>query len=269
VRRAGIWFAPLALLVLLTLGGVAARRFWRPAPLHVLFVGNSYTSTNDLPGWVQRLAAADPEAPAIVPESIAPGAMTFADQCTKTGALARIGTGVYARVVLQGQSVEPLSDPASFAESGAKLVAATKQAGATPLLYETWARRSDHALYREVWSGGTPAAMQEGLRDAYARLAADSGARWAPVGEAWQRVLAEDPAIPLFLPDGSHPTEGGTYLAACVLYEALTGRSAVGLEARPASVSAADASVLAEVAHEAVGALASTGTAGVTGPAGR
>jgi hypothetical protein len=248
--------AIVALLAFVAVGVYAVRHPARPAPLHVLFVGNSYTSVNDLPGWVQRLSAADPGAPLITPDSITPGGVTFVDHCKTTGALVRIQGGGFSRVVLQGQSVEPLSGTDGFDGSGSALVNAAKEAGAIPVLYETWARNGGDAVYREAWSAGTPAAMQEALRDAYTRLAAASGARLAPVGEAWQRVLAEHPAIPLFQADGSHPTEHGTYLAACVVYEILTGRSAVGLGARPTSVSAEDANVLAGTAHDTVAALA-------------
>jgi len=44
-------------------------------------------------------------------------------------------------------------------------------------------------------------------------------------------VLRLDPSIALWQADGSHPSEAGTYLAACVLYARLFHRSPVGLSA--------------------------------------
>ena len=46
----------------------------------------------------------------------------------------------------------------------------------------------------------------------------------APVGVAWSEAVRERPGIDLWDDDGRHPSEAGSYLAACVLYAAITGR---------------------------------------------
>lgn len=225
----------------------------RHAPaLHVLFIGNSYTSTGDLPGLVQKLAAGPDQAQAIGVDSITPGGVTFSDHWMSTGAVARIDTGGFSHVVLQDQSVDPVGDPASFQTYGMQLAAEAQQHGAQVVLYETWARQTGDALYAEAWSGGDPKTLQQRLRDAYASLAKLTGASVAPVGDAWETSLATQPSIQLFQADGSHPTEAGTYLAACVFYATLTGRSPVGITTRPASVTAVTAAALAKIAAKAV-----------------
>jgi hypothetical protein len=216
--------------------------------LRVLFVGNSYTSTNDLPGWVHRLAAAAHGGPQLEVDALTPGGATFADQWMSTGAVARIAAGGFTHVVLQAQSVEPVGWPASFEMYGEQLVTEVQKSGAHALLYETWARKAGDAVYMESWSGGDPKAMQAGLRGAYANLAEKGGATVAAVGDAWEQVLATHPTLTLFQGDGSHPTEVGTYLAACVFYAVLTGRSAAGLTDHPASLTQADADALAKLA---------------------
>jgi hypothetical protein len=50
----------------------------------------------------------------------------------------------------------------------------------------------------------------------------------APVGYAWSTVRTEDPRMDLWQADGSHPSEAGTYLAACVFYAAIFGQSPEG-----------------------------------------
>ena len=40
-----------------------------------------------------------------------------------------------------------------------------------------------------------------------------------------------DPALSLYGPDGFHPSPTGTYLAALVMFEQITGRSPIGLPA--------------------------------------
>ena len=50
----------------------------------------------------------------------------------------------------------------------------------------------------------------------------------APVGVAWARAHALAPSLQLWGGDDTHPSTAGTYLAACVFYEALTHRSPIG-----------------------------------------
>ena len=113
--------------------------------------------------------------------------------------------------------------------------------GAIPVFYETWARAAGADVYANAWSGGGPRAMQARIFAEYSKVARNTHARLVPAGQAWARALEEDPHAPLFAPDGSHPSAAGTYLAACVFYAVLTGRSPVGLTARPSSISAQEA----------------------------
>ena len=39
-----------------------------------------------------------------------------------------------------------------------------------------------------------------------------------PVARAWQLSRQEDPELELFIVDGNHPNEHGTYLAVCTFY---------------------------------------------------
>jgi hypothetical protein len=91
--------------------------------------------------------------------------------------------------------------------------------------------------------------MQAALRDAYAEAAALTGAEVLPVGDRWEATLAAYPALPLFSADGSHPSPHGTYLAACVIFAALTGGSLDGAGGAPDGVSAEDAALLRGMAE--------------------
>jgi hypothetical protein len=44
-----------------------------------------------------------------------------------------------------------------------------------------------------------------------------------PAGEAWARARALRPEIELYDPDGTHPSDLGTYLTACVFIATITG----------------------------------------------
>jgi hypothetical protein len=103
------------------------------------------------------------------------------------------------------------------------LVDVIRAVGATPVLFETWAHRDGWSDYRlDYW------AMQAAIDGGYRRLGADLRVTVAPVGEAWQATLRQDPAITLWQDDGSHPSTAGTYLAACVLYDSIFHDSQVG-----------------------------------------
>jgi hypothetical protein len=153
-------------------------------------------------------------------------------------------------VVLQDQSqipgfpVEASTEKAQTLElmdDWATLVEAT---GAQLMLFMTWGRRDGDADNDWIYPNYT--AMQNALAAgywAYAK-AAEAGAEKAveviPVGLGWQSVHdnnapiaadnAEDAAarfVSLYSGDGSHPSMRGTYLAAAVFLEPLTGAGAL------------------------------------------
>ncbi len=203
----------------------------------VLFIGNSYTYVNDLPGTFARLAASGGHR--VETGMIAPGGAFLADEVKNPDTATTIAGTTWTAVVLQEQSQLPASPSdagATFLPAVLQLAAQAAAHGARPLLLETWAHRDGWPEMHQDY-----AAMQAAIDQAYAGAAAQSGAAVVPVGEAWQRVLASDPSIALWQDDGSHPAPAGTYLAACVLYQTLFGASPVGLgdhEGLPDSVAA-------------------------------
>jgi hypothetical protein len=192
----------------------------------VLFLGNSYTASNDLPSMFSELAAS--AGLTVVAHARAPGGTTLANHLASSDTAAILEDTELNVVVMQEQSQIPAS-PSLVA--GTMLPAATELArlvrsvGAAPLLLQTWARR-------EGWPEigiTTYGQMQAAINGGYAGVAKALRADVAPVGEAWARALS-DPALPeLWRDDGSHPTLAGTYLAACVLFAKIFDRSPQGL----------------------------------------
>ena len=86
------------------------------------------------------------------------------------------------------------------------------------------------ALYM-VWPESNRREAFDAVSQSYARAAADVSGMLFPVGEAWRGAWRRDPEMPLYGPDGFHPTPTATYLAALVIYQQITGRSPVGLPA--------------------------------------
>jgi len=208
---------PKAFLMTLSVLLICGSTLGAERPLRVFFVGNSYTYVNDLPGVLAALAEASRDR-RIVTGQHTPGGYTLEQHVKDGRAVEDIQQQKWDVVVLQEQSVLPVVQPARMYAGAWKLHETIKSQEARTLFYLTWARK------------GQPQ-MQEGLHQAYFSLAKALQADVAPVGTAWQWALREDPALELYMRDGSHPSPNGTYLAACVFYATLLDKNPVGLPA--------------------------------------
>ncbi|GEM_PF-1169000 len=188
-----------------------------PLPLRVLFIGNSYTYCNDLPGIVAQLAATNGRA--IVCESLTCGGATFQDHCERFGALDHIASGAWDVVVLQNHSFEPVGNPSNMFVHGSRLCHAAEQAGARTVLLLTWAYAGPRGS--NAAEAVLVPVMQERLNAAYYQLAHEMGADVAPAGRAFEVVRAAHPDWRLHMPDNSHPAPPGSYLAGLALYSTL------------------------------------------------
>lgn len=220
--------------------------------LHVMFVGNSYTFVNDLPGMLHAVAATDAVSPMDIEtgEAVRGGARlaeTYADPTAQT----TLATGHWDNVVLQEESLMTTRpELAAVAAQGfAEWAVAVRAVGSVPVMFETWARQSGSVDYSNdtatTYSLTNATNMQAGIDSVLGRIAADNGLPIVPVGDVWQ-VCAAMPGVPdLYMGDGSHPSVAGTYLTALLLYHALTGHSAANSSYVPDGLSAADTSRLA------------------------
>jgi hypothetical protein len=220
----------------------------------VLFIGNSYTSTNDLPSVFAKLAASAGHR--VKAEMVAPGGASLADHAASPRTAAALASARWDYVVLQEQSAIPASASARQSQmypAARLLIGRAQRAGATPVLFLTWAHRDGWPEARLASYG----AMQSAIDGAYAALAREQNVAVAPAGDAWA-ALADDLGAPaLWQTDGSHPTSAGTYLAACVFYATIFQTSPAGL-AYHGDLATEDAARLQAAAARAVlgGALA-------------
>jgi hypothetical protein len=213
-----------------------------PQPLRVLFIGNSYTHVNGLPKMIAALARAGKQPP-LVHDQETPGGYTLEQHWKNGRAVKKLAAEKWDYVVLQEQSLRPLHDRARMFEYAHKLDAEVRKHGARTLLYQTWARQN------------APQKQPE-LSRAYLDLGKELKARVVPVGMAWERALKEDPKLALHGADQSHPTKAGTYLAACVFYATLYGKSPEGLPGAIGRLSDAEARRLQAIAWRTVRELA-------------
>ena len=204
-----------------------AARIAAAGSVSVLFVGNSLTQVNDLPGTFKRLAAESSLHVEVDVHSITPGGAFLDDHWKKGEAVARLRALRPSFLVLQGQSVEPLLASQNFIYYAGLFKTEADRVAAKTVLLSTWARPPGDAYYKDASSGGSPAEMQARLNSAYASLAQTIGGTLAPVGVGFERARIDAPTIELL--DGTqHPSPAGTYLAAAILFRVIFNSSAVG-----------------------------------------
>ena len=186
------------------------------AALRVLFIGNSYTFYNNLPGMVQQLAAAGSRP--VEAHMVAYGGATLEVHWTRGDGPGRILGEQWDYVVLQEQSTRPIGNREAFFQYARLFDEAIRGRGAETVFYMTWARQNEPQ-------------NQAALTSAYETIARELGAKVAPVGRAWEAANGERPALDLFDADGSHPNPTGSYLGACVFYATLLGADPSGSSA--------------------------------------
>jgi hypothetical protein len=249
-RRPGlvIVLAVVAVGLLLALGLSAQTGCGNPIDsspcTRVLFIGNSYTSVNDLPTTFAKLARSGGHR--VETGMAADGGATLADHAGSSATATALTSAKWTIVVLQEQSQIPAVDQLRQTEmypAARKLVSMVRNLGAQPMFFITWA-------HRDGWpQDGLPDynAMQAAIDDGYLAIAGEQLAAVAPVGYAWQTLLGQEASPGLWQDDGSHPTEKGTYLAACVFYATIFRESPKGRTYHGA-LSDAEASTLQQVA---------------------
>ena len=201
--------------------------------MNVLFIGNSFTARNDLPGMVAALAAAAGER--FEHRLITAGGASLRMHWNKGEALRAIRAGGYDAVVLQEQSTLPVKNAARMHENVRLFDTEIRAAGAKTVLYMTWARK--HAPE-----------SQRAITDAYESVGRELGAAVVPVGVTWERFLRKHEKPVLHDRDGSHPTAAGTYLAACVFFATLFERTPAGLTMAVPGLTPAEAKLLQKAA---------------------
>jgi hypothetical protein len=195
----------------------------------VLFIGNSYTFVNDLPTTFAQLAKSGKHKVEV--GMSAQGGRTLADHVKSTDTQNALNSKKWTYVVLQEQSQIPSvggSRMYTMYPAARTLVKQIRDLGATPLFFLTWAHRDGWAEYG--MSGYE--SMQYQIDNGYYGIAQELNVTVVPVGSAWMAIVRAHPEVTLWQNDGSHPTEEGTYLAACVFYATIFKESPVGLKYR-------------------------------------
>ena len=226
---------------------------WSTSVSDVLTFGNSYTSANSLSSMLEELLRSA-NSPSNASD-FTTGGWTIADHWDDVNTSGSsqnlsLASGVWDTVIVQDQSQIPgfyrtNSDWLASKNGSIHLADRIDSEGAAMMLMMTWGRRNGDAMNPTLYPNYT--VMQDRLEDGYIdyrdniSLSTSAEIYIAPVGLAFKHIhdsivaSGGNPLSPtstfygLYSSDGSHPSTSGSYLAACVLFAALTGDSPVGL----------------------------------------
>ncbi len=218
----------------------------------VLFIGNSHTFYNDLPGMVKRMAWENDETPALAVDEVTKGGASLGDHLPNRELEAVVRGGEYDVVVIQANSLEPVTDPEGYVERFGVMADWSEEGGALPLLYELWPRQEGSEVYQQPWMPGTQEETARRIREASVEAVRGTTARVAPVGGVWERSRRQAMPIELYQSDGNHPTVEGTYLAALVIYGTIDEAALSGPPWAPGEISDGDAELLGGLAGESL-----------------
>jgi hypothetical protein len=202
-------------------------------PTRILFIGNSFTARNDLPGLLAQLAAA--RGVQIEQALLSIGGASLRTHWNKGEARTAIQRGKFDYVVLQEQSTLPIKNAARMRENVLLFDEEIRAAGAKTVLYMTWARKRMPE-------------KQKVLSDAYTSIGREISAVVVPVGDVWWRFIAKHDSPALHDKDQSHPTQAGSYLAAYVFLATLFRKTPLGIESTLSGLDADEVTRLQKVA---------------------
>jgi hypothetical protein len=189
----------------------------------VLFVGNSYSVP--VPAVLRRLCLARGQAVRVGRSTH--GGWSLAQHAAHEPTLRKIREGGWDLVVLQEWSRLPALPERRRVEMLPpllELVREVRNAGAVPVIYQTWARRDGDQEGAALFPEDDFESMHERLREGIFEAAQEAGGLLVvPVGEAWAREHAAGRGASLFQEDGSHPSERGVLLTARIFLETFRG----------------------------------------------
>jgi lysophospholipase L1-like esterase len=209
-------------------------------PLRVLFVGNSLTSTNELPAVVAALAEAMGRPP-LEYRSLTKDDYGLEDHWRSGRVEKALEEERWDVVVMQQGPSSTEKNQANLAEWSGKLAEMARAHGARPALYMVWPSAERFVDFADVITS-------------YGRAAEATGADLYPVGAAWLAAWQLQPKMFLYSRDGFHPSAQGTTLAAMViahgLYGALPEELPKGWEVSGWKVSPKEGAILLRAAEQ-------------------
>jgi PKD repeat protein len=204
--------------------------------LSVLFIGNSYTSVNNLPQLVQSLSSSAGKT--LIIDSHMPGGYPMSSHLNDETTISKINQRNWDYVILQEQSQIPSIDFYRYndmypAITDLKALIEQYNPCAKTITYMTWGRRFGGQQCDPSGTHCSPVFtnfnhMQDSLTSAYLEISELLNIQCAPVGVVWQNIL-NDTTLVLHSGDNSHPNIDGSYVAACAIFSSIWKQGTSGL----------------------------------------
>lgn len=183
----------------------------------VLFIGNSHTYMNDMPELTRRMIE-DTTGESYEVFMLAYSARPLKWHLEEEYFAVRFNIlhGGYDYCVIQEQA-HPMPPEKDTIRCMDRIIKLCKEAGTTPILFETWAEKAKPENQAE-------------MNRRYRAIAEQNGVLLAPIGEVWECALQELSELPyadrydLYYRDGAHASAVGDYLVATVLTKVITGK---------------------------------------------
>jgi hypothetical protein len=194
--------------------------------LRVLFLGNSFTSANNLPQITYRIASSVGDS--LIFDSNMPGGYSLVGHAKNNSSLSKIMLKNWDYVVLQEGIGVYLTTPSvysydySAARTLNKLVNIFNPNCET-MVYMPWGRKFGCCPYLPC-DGNTDCTYedQDEIMYSISMATADTiEAPVSPVGAVWRYLIENHPDIELYQTDLAHPSPTGSYAAACCFYTTL------------------------------------------------
>jgi hypothetical protein len=180
------------------------------ADINLLFMGNSHTSFNNLPGMVAAMVrVAQPGKSVAAVE--APNWMFLEQRASDAQSLALLRSGSWRYVVLQAQEYSSSGQFLYSIEGAVSLVGVAREVKAVPIMFPEWPRR------------GIPETQR--IYDLHVSIAQRAPACVPPIPQSWDLAVARHPELVarLYDEDGNHSAPAGAFLAALIIATTMTG----------------------------------------------
>jgi hypothetical protein len=183
----------------------------------ILFIGNSLTYLNDVPGIVQAFAAARGDSLAVETVAFPDYALIdhWNDGAGRGTARGEIAASKWKFVVLQQGPSSVVVNRDTLRLSTRLFAPGITQAGGVPALFSAWPTNDRLQDF--------PAAIQS-----YTLAASDVTGVLLPVASAWLAAWQRSPTLTLYS-DGLHASVAGSYLSALAIYAVVVHKTPIGL----------------------------------------
>ena len=174
--------------------------------LNILFIGNSLTFSNGLPGRVAKLASAD--GTDMHTDMVAKPNYALEDHIADGDIQKMIEQNQYDFVVIQQGPSSQADGRESLVTFGGMIKQLCEKAGAKLIYFMVWPSKTYYYTF-------------DGVIENYRNGAIQNDALLAPVGEVWKNHFDQTGDFSYYGYDGFHPSQAGSEVAAAIILKTI------------------------------------------------